>query len=313
MKQRQKWMNEHHLKGIISEKKRNNDEEKLETNENIEDFNAQILNEMTHKISVRLQNKISSLDLNESSNVSYQVLNNENSSKLNDLIENELNFNCSICMEMMISPYKEPLLLIPCSHSFCKQCIFHIIYKNQKNIKQLSERMINNQNIKLPINSHKKCPFCREKIKSFVGNIQLRQLIEKMVELKDEETKKLEKNINDQKLSLTNKQLLKFRKQIIYKELKKVKKEKYKIDEKMNSYQLIIDHLRNEEIQTKKRLNLIKRELELIENELNIKLDDMIKLKIDRNKANGKYNLLQSCLDKLESELDKSDILCFES
>ena len=106
--------------------------------------------------------------------------------------------------------------------------------------------------------------------------------------------------------------MLRFRKSVISKELKQVKKERTKLDDKLNSYQLIVDHLRNEEIETKKRYHAVRRELEFIERELSLKSEEMDTIKLNRNKTSKKCQILQSSLDKLQCELDKTDILAPE-
>eukprot|EP01083_Nonionella_stella_P009516 27370_1 len=271
--QRQKWLNEYH------------EEKRVHSNGNIEELNPNMVHEITKTVSTKLAQK--------RSNVNFNHDNNEHDhGPLDHLIENELNFNCPICLEIMVSPFKEPLLLIPCSHTFCKECI----------LRQKIHKMMHHQNMNLPRNSLRKCPFCREKIQSVIGNIQLRQLIDKMLQLKEKESQNLKKHID-------NHQTLQFRKKILYQELKSAKKERKKLDEMMNSYQLIIDYLRNEEVETKKRYNTVKRELELIEKQLNLKSDEMFQFKTQRNKASTKCQLLQNSLNTLQSELDKCDIL----
>merc|ERR1719249_315208 len=85
--------------------------------------------------------------------------------------------------------------------------------------------LINNL-IHLPSNTHKKCPFCRVRVKSFVGNIQMRQLIEKMMTLKEEESVKIKHDLETQESNHRNKEMLKFRKSVLSKELKHVKRDR---------------------------------------------------------------------------------------
>lgn len=298
IKQRQKWMNQHHLSHVIQQTQTN------EAAERNPDINSDILNEMTHEISMKLQKKMSRLHMPNQKRVFHcDTFDQPDHNRVADLMENQLNFNCAVCLEMMEPPAKEPVLLIPCSHSFCKQCIFRMIKK------QCPDKLLVNKLVHLPPNSHKKCPFCRVRIKSLVGNIQMRQLIEKMITLKEEESVKIKNDFENQAVDYRDKELLKFRKTVLAKELRQCKRERVKLDEALNSYQLIVDHLRNEEIDTMRRYNAVRRELEFIERELSLKAEAMDNVKTDRNKTTKKCQILENSLDKLQAELDKSEVL----
>lgn len=116
-------MNQHQLNKVIEQTKV--DEHNTGDHRHNGDINADILNEMTHKISLKLHKNMAKLDsiMKPSQNqyIDTLSLDEPDHNRMADLMENQLNFSCGVCMEMMESPTKEPILLIPCSHTFCKQ------------------------------------------------------------------------------------------------------------------------------------------------------------------------------------------------
>ena len=69
---------------------------------------------------------------------------------------------CPICMELMLSP-RTPMLLFPCGHTFCTQCI-----ESSMSAKGGAGR--------------NKCPYCRATIESKAPNITLQHLVRSFVE-----------------------------------------------------------------------------------------------------------------------------------
>jgi hypothetical protein len=61
---------------------------------------------------------------------------------------------CSICFELMLPKVHSPMLLFPCGHTFCRQCM-------ETNLKT----------------GKKICPWCREKIVSQAVNLSLQNII----------------------------------------------------------------------------------------------------------------------------------------
>lgn len=45
--------------------------------------------------------------------------------QLSDKIGSEIESNiCSICLELMLPPDRQPIILFPCGHNLCKECLF---------------------------------------------------------------------------------------------------------------------------------------------------------------------------------------------
>jgi Zinc finger, C3HC4 type (RING finger) len=75
--------------------------------------------------------------------------------KIDKSVADEVETNtCSICFELMLPKAHSPILLFPCGHTFCKECVEHAFRSGQK-----------------------KCPWCREKITSHAVNLSLQNII----------------------------------------------------------------------------------------------------------------------------------------
>lgn len=107
--------------------------------------------------------------------------NNTNEGGLNEEDENFLdtemeNHKCGVCFELMLDNDHTPMMIVPCGHCFCKNC--------------------------LGLLSNKKCPTCRAPIKSQAVNFALKQVISSYYELKQQkEKKKQETLMNENRLS----------------------------------------------------------------------------------------------------------------
>lgn len=86
-----------------------------------------------------------------------------------EMLENDL--SCAICQDIYINP-----LILNCSHSFCKFCVYRWLTKN------------------------KKCPQCRMAVTFQAENLALRNIINKMVQKSSEQFQKNRKNNVDQRL-----------------------------------------------------------------------------------------------------------------
>ena len=76
--------------------------------------------------------------------------------RIEKTVADELETNtCSICFELMLPKKHSPMLLFPCGHTFCKQCLEDNYSKTGKRI----------------------CPWCRTKIASQAINLSLQNLI----------------------------------------------------------------------------------------------------------------------------------------
>mmetsp|Transcript_29571 Transcript_29571/g.43638 ORF Transcript_29571/g.43638 Transcript_29571/m.43638 type:complete len:366 (-) Transcript_29571:110-1207(-) len=85
---------------------------------------------------------------------------------LEEYLSSELHSHvCQICFELMKAPTKSPMMIFPCGHTFCKECIQR------------------HQSREGP--PAKMCPYCREQIKCTAENQPLKQLIDRFASQSD--------------------------------------------------------------------------------------------------------------------------------
>jgi hypothetical protein len=95
--------------------------------------------------------------------------------KMESYLEAELSTHtCKICFELMTSPVHTPILLFPCGHTFCQQCMDTHINGN----KTPSTEKIANVARSSSSGNGKSCPYCRVKIESRAVNQSLKELID---------------------------------------------------------------------------------------------------------------------------------------
>lgn len=123
---------------------------------------AKLLGELTSRISRRVQQEVAR---------DMKLLNREQQVNLAEKMESYLSSElhqshaCQICFEPMLPPERAPMLLFPCGHTFCSQCMRR---------QQSSSSSAKNN-----------CALCRRPIQSTAENHSLRQLIERFVQQKE--------------------------------------------------------------------------------------------------------------------------------
>ncbi|KAH8969207.1 hypothetical protein BDL97_02G022100 [Sphagnum fallax] len=128
----------------------------------------------------------------------------------------------------MNSPKYAPILLSPCGHTFCCQCVTMHITTHQKD----------NSNNGNPIDVAR-CPCCRQDILSQSLNISLQTMITNMITLKNKLQKVEQKNIQfSNKLYETQ-----MRCNILQEELLKCTKFKQKLEKDITTIDLVIQQL----------------------------------------------------------------------
>ena len=104
--------------------------------------------EVLHKITQKLTHHIREEVMREQLNSTLQepALCNTLISRIDDFVSSELtSFTCTICYELMRPPQHLPILLFPCGHTFCEQCINNHIAACTNKVKSTA----------------KTCPYCR--------------------------------------------------------------------------------------------------------------------------------------------------------
>ena len=105
------------------------------------DILTQLTERIASRLKVELRHEVEDAKYDEATKVDV-------TNKINSFLQNELQqHTCPVCFEAMIPPERSPMLLFPCGHTFCEQCI-----NRQKKI------------------AKHQCPFCRAKIERIAIN-----------------------------------------------------------------------------------------------------------------------------------------------
>lgn len=186
---------------------------------------------------------------------------------------------CSICYELMLPKAHSPILLFPCGHTFCKECIDH--------------------NIK---NGKKTCPWCREKIVSQAINLSLQNIIvayakENNVKIPVEETVKesYDDQIGMYELRLN---ILQEEKINNLQEIEIIKK---RIDDEEAGQRI----LKHEEQKILKRIMEAEKELDLVQEHLKKSAGNVDKLNKDLELKTKSIELIEETLVPVEREMSK--------
>lgn len=87
------------------------------------------LSKLTDKLTVHIREEIQKELANS---ISSNEVRDSVSSKMDSYLSAELSTHtCKICFELMTSPNHTPVLLFPCGHTFCKQCIDQVTRTNK--------------------------------------------------------------------------------------------------------------------------------------------------------------------------------------
>ena len=121
------------------------------------------LNRLTDKLTDHIRDE---LRREMQTNLKHEDVRDKVAQKMESYLEAELSTHtCKICFELMISPHHTPILLFPCGHTFCQQCIdTHVGSSSTLSAKNGAAK--------------KSCPYCRTPIESRAVNQSLRELID---------------------------------------------------------------------------------------------------------------------------------------
>lgn len=87
------------------------------------------LSKLTDKLTAHIREEIQK---ELSNSISSHEVRDSVSSKMDSYLSAELSTHtCKICFELMVSPNHTPVLLFPCGHTFCKQCIDQVTRTNK--------------------------------------------------------------------------------------------------------------------------------------------------------------------------------------
>ena len=269
-----------------------------------------VLTKLTERIAIRLRSELRN-EVEE--NAKYdEGTKRDISNKMESFLQNELQqHTCPVCFEPMLPPNKPPMLLFPCGHTFCAECI-----EKQKRIAKHS------------------CPFCRAKIEKVAVNHSLKQLMETFLKKKEsiesgdqtvknafgsnnESTKgqytaNVKKGIENHNKATEYMQkcrALKIRGKILKNELEDTKVNLARLDKQTSSSSLVMKTLRKEEAKAMERLEAAKQALELVRNHIDDQNEKIDNIEKERADCQQKVRLIETTIATIDRDADKAYIL----
>eukprot|EP00965_Chrysotila_dentata_P189718 6173474-Pleurochrysis_carterae.AAC.1 len=275
-----------------------------------------MLDSLTARITERLQVEVrkENAQLMQSGDVGKQV---------ERFLEKHIaNNTCPICYELMAGKFRQPMLLFPCGHTFCADC--------------LSKHM---QAQKAPT-----CPFCREPIVSQAPNVSLQQMIDGFIERQaklaagevlDEVLQGQEAmsaaarrcqqvgthNVGAAGLSsspacsdeaerhASQYRAFSMRCSVLENQLLELRQQKHEASERHCTMQLVLSHLRDEEAAAKDKLKAAQAELEVISSQVAEQAAKCEEIEGRAAHISGQVALVEKTLKSLQVERDKSQLL----
>lgn len=245
-----------------------------------------LLTEITLKLSEKLQSELSQSKEKKLKKNDYQM---------EKTISKEIETNtCPICYDLMVPPKNSPILLFPCGHTFCKNCVMH-----NGTTKQIS-----------------KCPCCRAVVKSSALNISLQNLIcvftnnKHLIDQNDSEEQKQDqkKGLGDESFK-DNLKLCKIRCKILRDEMGEIIRKNQSLEENLVSQQGFLNKLYNEKKDVIEKIEKMNKELQLINNFIDENEANMSGLEKEVSENYSKLNLIQESLGPIEREREKYELL----
>jgi hypothetical protein len=244
--------------------------------------------------------------------------------KIESFLQNELQqHTCPVCFEPMLPPNKSPMLLFPCGHTFCAECI-----ARQKQI------------------ATHKCPFCRAKIERIAINHSLKQLMETFLKKKESiesgqssvasafksganSVNSSNNNDNNKNSSNQNRdynhsgsendnkaaeymqkcRALKIRSKILKNELEDSKNNVSRLEKQKASCALVMKTLRKEEAKAIEQLEAAKEALNLVREHVIDQNEKMDAIEKEKSECHQKIKLIESTVATIDRDADKAYIL----
>lgn len=201
--------------------------------------------------------------------------------KIEKNIADELETNtCSICFELMLPKEHSPILLFPCGHTFCKECL-------DENLKKTGRKI---------------CPWCRAKIKSTAVNLSLQNLIVAYAKQKDVFVK--EENVNEQNY-LSQLENYRLRCRLLENERESVRSELGGLQLNIEQSERLSQQLKGEEEKALARLRAAEEEVELVRKHQAKVYNTLDTLNTSLNQKLGMISLIDETMKPLAREQEK--------
>ena len=223
---------------------------------------------------------------------------------LSEYLASELDsHSCAICYERMDPPDRSPMLLFPCGHTLCRQCLTSHLAKAPK----------------------KTCPLCRAVIQSQAVNISLQQLIQSLAakqsalkgsasasaaaagglpsdlgDLADEtDVSRYIQQYNQSSLRCA----------VLATKLSDLSSESQATSEALRSCELVTAHLQREEQAVAERLAGVQAELDLVREHLAAQRSKAEELEEMAQRQQATRAAVAAILEPLERERDKAQLI----
>jgi hypothetical protein len=254
-----------------------------------------VLEQLTKDITSRLRDELqceTKTDVDPSSNIGVQ---------LDKYMTNELStHSCSICYELMLPPVRAPVLLFPCGHTFCKDCI------------EMHQKANNTA-----------CPTCRAVITSKAANISLQQLIERYASMRgsDSDSNFSERigRVNREREGETEADIaqrhfqtaksLQMRCRVMEDQLESSRITVGAVEKKERANAIAMQMLLEEEQDTVEKVRQLEEELQLVRDHLSKQRQKADILRLERESASEQAELIVGTIGNLRAGLEKARML----
>ena len=263
------------------------------------DETNRMLDKLTEKLTAHIRQEVQR-EIRYTDTDRFNVMKESVSENVDNYLQNELaaSHTCKICFEVMLPPDHVPILLFPCGHTFCKQCVEHKTAQGG----HLGTTIV-------------KCPYCRVEIESKAINQSLKELIEHLHVQTNKLTKnpdalvatqnsKKKQNEYEQKL-----QSCKIREKILKNELLDVEEENKGNTRKKGKVQETKSYLEEKQREVDEKIQLLQEEKELIQVHLQQQIQKEKEFESLEQAIQEKKSLVEETLGKLRLEIEKLELL----
>lgn len=195
----------------------------------------------------------------------------------NDLEREVASHSCPVCYELMRAKEgREPIVLAPCGHTFCENCLRVHLEHQGKN----------------------KCPVCRGRVQSTAKNVSLRRIIESYV---DQEEKRDDENTKCKEEMSRDLRFIAQRVKHLRANLPEIKQEEQRAFDNLQSAQTTLEGLRQEESDMPSQIEERKRIVAVVKEQVHQQENKVFELEQSHQQMKEKVNLIEQSLSELHS------------
>eukprot|EP00743_Colponemidia_sp_Colp-15_P007347 GILK01007932.1.p1 GENE.GILK01007932.1~~GILK01007932.1.p1 ORF type:complete len:342 (-),score=64.95 GILK01007932.1:55-1056(-) len=265
----------------------------------------EMVNRLTERIAERMKVELREELVRENKMVDTRQENLD--AQVSKLLTNELeSHTCPVCLEIMMPPDYSPIMLFPCGHTFCTNCVSGVQKKATK----------------------KQCPLCRTAITTSAPNVSLQQIIESFSSQrefyrKNEKAKEKPQNgmqaplvqIDPSKPSETALQyvrefrMLDMRCRVLSNEYEDTKESLRALESRSVAASVGLTQLLQEEQDVVTRLEQIQLELKLVRNHIAEQQRKVNETNEQLDRSRAQLTLIESTIAPLERDREKAKLM----